>query len=284
MDKQGIRIVEGSAKVGERFWRVIDAQKSASGDPAVESVPSIEFYGYISEYALWGDEITPALFKQDLERVGNGGPVQIRIHSGGGDVFAASAIRSILVDYPGKVTARIDGLCASAATMVALGADEIKMQDTAYFMIHDPGYSVLMGWLDATELSNLAEHLKLTKQGILDAYEGKTRLPREELSRMMRAETWMTAKQAAEYGFVDEIIGGKGDKVPLNASVKNAVMNGVNCPLEVVPSAGSGDSLTLFGQDCSGLGMGEQTVNVENDTVEENSAECDALLDELFVI
>lgn len=229
-NKKPIRVVEGKTAPNERFWRIVDAVDSGG-------VPSIEFYGYISEYLWWGDEITPQMFRDDLERIGKGGPIQIRINSGGGEITAASAIRSILTDYPGEITARIDGLCASAATMVALGADKILIQDTAYFMVHDPGYNVLMGWLDATELAGLAEHLKLMKSGMLDAYEYRTKLPREELSLMMLAETWMTAKQAVEYGFADQVVYG-GVQVGQNVSVTNAIKMAANCPLSAVDESG----------------------------------------------
>jgi len=261
-NREPIRVVEGKAAPNERFWRIVDAVDSGG-------VPSIEFYGYISEYLWWGDEITPKIFKDDLERIGKGGPIQIRINSGGGEITAASAIRSILTDYPGEVTARIDGLCASAATMVALGADKILIQDTAYFMVHDPGYSVLMGWLDATELAGLAEHLKLMKAGILDAYEYRTKLPREELSRMMRVETWMTAKQAVEFGFADQVVFG-GTQVGLNASVANAIKMSANCPLSAV-------------EEVSGVEDETQIESAESDK-KRIEDQWNDLLDELLVI
>ena len=131
MAKKPMRVLEGSAKPYEPFWRVVDAAESESGEP------EIEFYGYISEYSWWDDDITPAKFKADLLNIGKGGPVTVRINSGGGEVYAASAIRAMIVDYPGQVTTRIDGLCASAATLVAMAGDVVKMQDSAYFMIHE---------------------------------------------------------------------------------------------------------------------------------------------------
>lgn len=265
MAAKPIRIMEGSAEPNERFWRLLDVA-DGSGD----SEPTIEFYGPISEYIYdlenWTVKNMPLMFKDDLDRIGQGGPVTLRIHSGGGDVFAASAIRSILVDYPGRVTARIDGLCASAATMVALGADEIRMQDTAYFMIHDPGYSFLDGWLNAKVLSDLAEHLRHMKRSLSDMYAARTGITPDEIDRMMHKETWMSAKEALDLGFVDEVIGGKGEVVPMNTSVKNAVLNGVNCPLDV--------------EDCSVYGMGEQYVITENAAQMED--QLDDLLDDLL--
>ena len=224
MKQQPIRVFEGITKPNERFWRVIDAANSDSGEP------EIEFYGYISEYSWWDDDITPAMFKADLMNIGQGGPVTIRIHSGGGDVFAASAIRAMIMDYPGKVTTRIDGLCASAATYVAMAGDVVRMQDSAFFMIHDP-WMVIMGTAD--DLKTGVELLKSIKQGIVETYQSKTQLPAEKLDKMMSAETWMTAQEARELGFVDEVISQPVktfDRVLQNAAVLNCLQNYSNVP------------------------------------------------------
>ncbi len=102
------------------------------------------------------------------------------------------------------MTSRIDGLCASAATFVALAANIVRMQDTAYFMIHDPS---TIAWGTLEELKKTVDFLKEIKSGLVDAYQGKTKLDPEKLSRMMTDETWMTAKEARELGFIDEVIG-----------------------------------------------------------------------------
>jgi ATP-dependent Clp protease protease subunit len=211
-----IRCFEGTAKPYEPFWRVRDAAESDSGEP------EIEFYGYISEYSWWGDEITPAKFKADLLNIGRGGPVTVRIHSGGGEVWAASAIRAMLVDYPGRVTTRIDGLCASAATYIAMAGDRILMQDTAFFMIHDPA-CMLYGTVE--DLKETIEFLKVIKQGIVESYQGKTGIDAEKLAKMMTDETWMTAQDAKNLGFVDEVVGGPVKN--LNSVLQNAAF--LNC-------------------------------------------------------
>jgi len=197
MTKKPLRIFEGDAQPYTPFWRVIDAESSESGEP------EIEFYGYISEYSWLDDDITPQLFKRDLNEIGRGGPVTIRIHSGGGDVFAASAIRAMIMDYPGRVTTRIDGLCASAATYVATAGDVVKMQDSAFMMIHDP-WTIALGGVE--ELKAAIDLLKTVKQGIIEAYQSKTALNADTLAKMMSDETWMTAQEALELGFVDEVI------------------------------------------------------------------------------
>jgi len=228
--REPLRIIEGSARPFEPFWRVVDAAESESGEA------EIEFYGYISEYSWWDDDITPAKFKADLYNLGKGGPVTIRIHSGGGDVYAASAIRSMIVDYPGRVTTRIDGLCASAATYIAMAGDQVRMQDSAFFMIHNP-WMITLG--DEGELKKAAEFLGTIKKGIVETYQSKTKLSNEKISEMMDNETWMTALEAKELGFVDEVISGRAkifDSLK-NAAVLNMVRNYTNVPPEVLASS-----------------------------------------------
>ena len=219
MKNEPVRIIEGTAKPFERFWNLRSAEDSESGEP------EIEFYGPISEYSWWGDEITPNMFKDDLEKHGGGGPVTIRIHSPGGDVFAASAIRAMIADYPGKVTTRIDGLCASAATYVAMAGDHVVMQDSAFFMIHDP-WTITIGGVE--ELKTTINFLKTIKDGIVETYQNKTHMDAEELARMMSNETWMTARQAQEKGFVDEVVS-VTDAKPFKLQLQNmAVLNCLN--------------------------------------------------------
>lgn len=197
MNKKPLRLFEGNHQPYEPFWRLIDAAKSESGEP------EIEFYGYISEYSWFDDDITPQRFKRDLNQIGQGGPVTIRIHSGGGDVFAASAIRAMIMDYQGRVTTRIDGLCASAATYVAMAGDVVKMQDSAFMMIHDP-WTIAMGGVD--EMKAAIELLETIKDGIIEAYQSKTDLATDTLAKMMADKTWITAQEALKLGFVDEVI------------------------------------------------------------------------------
>jgi ATP-dependent Clp protease protease subunit len=226
-NKGPVRCFDGNAKPYEPFWTLRDAAAAESGEP------EIEFYGIISEYSWWGDEITPAKFKADLMTLGRGGPVTIRISSPGGELFAASKIRSMLVDYPGRVTTRIDGLCASAATFIATAGDRIYMQDTAFFMIHDP-WMVIAG--DVEDFNNAIDFLKTIKSGLVDAYEGKTKLGIDKIAKMMSDETWMSAKEAVEYGFVDEVIGGpqKAKAMILqNAALLNCLNGYSNIPEQV---------------------------------------------------
>lgn len=226
-----IRCFDGIMQPHQPFWTVRNANESKSGDP------ELEFYGYISEYSWFGDEITPAAFKTDLYNLGKGGPVTVRINSGGGDVIASSMIRATLLDYPGHVTVRIDGLAASAAVIVAMAGKTIKIQDTAFMMIHDPAFSVMMAVLDIETLGQWQDQLKSIKAGIVDVYAAKTGMSQDRLKRMMTDETWMSANEAVNYGFADEVIvqvSGKQNaaaKNVANAAVINSLRSYRNLPV-----------------------------------------------------
>lgn len=219
MGNKPLRCFEGTAKPHEPFWRI----RNEAGEGGQ---PEIELYGWISEISWMDDEITPKMFKDDLYKAGMGGPITIRLNSAGGDVIAASVMRSIIMDYPGKVTVRIDGLAASAATVVATAGDRVLMQDSAYFMIHDPLMVFFMAALNIEDLKRITDTLKSVKDGILQAYAAKSGLSREKLSRMMTDETWMSAAEAKAAGFVDEIVtwvsGESGAKNARKAALLNA--------------------------------------------------------------
>lgn len=220
-----INLFGGKTKPHEPFWKVVDAETSESGEA------EIQFYGYISEYAWAQDDISPRLFRETLDSL-EGQPVTVRIHSGGGDVFAASAIRAMLMSYPGQVTTRIDGLCASAATVVALAGQKVVMQDSAYFMVHDP-WCLAIG--NAAELKETAKMLGTIKAGIVETYQNKTGIDPETISKLMSQETWMTAEEAVGLNFVDEVVRGQAG-APSNmrsAVVANAIRDYRTAPAEL---------------------------------------------------
>jgi len=225
-----IRCFEGNAKSYEPFWNFIDSAKSESGET------ELELDGVISEFSWMGDEITPKLFKDQLYEFGKGGPVLLKVNSPGGDVIAASRMRAILTDYPGDVTARIDGIAASAAVAVVMAASKVKMMDSAYMMIHDPAVVVFLAQLDIETLGNLRDDLKSIKDGIVPVYAQRTGLGEDKISRMMTAETWMSAREAVENGFADEVITGgqKAKDKENNVAFVNALHNYINVPSALI--------------------------------------------------
>lgn len=205
-----IRAFEGSAQPYTPFWKFTAAADSQDGET------ELEFYGLISEYSWLDDSISPALFKDQLYAHGAGGPVTLRINSPGGDPIAASAISAIIASYPGRVTAKIDGQAASAAVMVALAAERVQIRDSAYMMIHDPSVSVFMASLDIGTLTQMRDALKTIKAGLVSAYAARTGLATDRLNRMLTDETWLSAQDAVELGFADEVIPGsqRQDRAP----------------------------------------------------------------------
>ncbi len=157
--------------------------------------------GAIAEESWFEDDVTPQLFKTDL--MAGSGPITVWINSPGGDCIAASQIYNMLMDYPGDVTVKVDGVAASAASVIAMAGSRVCMSPTSLMMIHNP-LTVAMG--DSAEMRKAIQLLDEVKESIINAYEIKTSLPRDQLSALMDAETWMNANKARELGFCDEIL------------------------------------------------------------------------------
>lgn len=157
--------------------------------------------GAIAEETWFGDEVTPKQFKAEL--FSGEGDITIWINSPGGDVFAASQIYSMLMDYKGKVTVKIDGIAASAASVIAMAGTDVLISPTGLMMIHNP---MTIAFGDAGEIKKAIAMLSEVKESIINAYELKTGLSRAEISCLMDRETWFNAKKAVELGFADGIL------------------------------------------------------------------------------
>lgn len=161
----------------------------------------LELYGTIAEESWFDDDVTPAIFKNEL--FSGNGPLTIWINSPGGDCIAASQIYSMLMDYKGNVTVKIDGIAASAASVIAMAGTKVLMAPTALMMIHNPA-TITAG--DHEDMKRAIEMLNEVKESIINAYEIKTGESRVKLSHLMDAETWMNANKAIELGFVDDVL------------------------------------------------------------------------------
>lgn len=159
------------------------------------------FDGYIAQDSWFDDDITPKQFKSELTN--SEGDIVVWLNSPGGDVFAASQIYNMLKEYNGKVTVKIDGIAASAASVIAMAGSEILMSPVAMMMIHNPA-TVIYG--EASDLQSGIDMLSEVKESIINAYEQKTSLPRNKISKMMDAETWFSAQKAVELGFADKVL------------------------------------------------------------------------------
>ena len=157
--------------------------------------------GAIAEDSWFGDEVTPVAFKNELHS--GDGPITVWINSPGGDCVAAAQIYNMLMDYSSDVTVVIDGIAASAASVIAMAGTTVKMTPVSLMMIHNP-LTIAMG--DSDEMRKAIQLLDEVKESIINAYEIKTSMSRTKLSHLMDAETWMNAKKALELGFCDEIM------------------------------------------------------------------------------
>lgn len=157
--------------------------------------------GPIDEESFWGDEITPQMFRDELES--GEGDVTVWINSPGGNVFAAAEIYTMLKDYKGSITVKIDAIAASAASVVAMAGDTVQMSPVAMLMIHDPS-TVAMG--NTKDMEKAIEVLNEVKESIINAYASKSGLSHARIANFMSNETWMNAKKAVELGFADEVL------------------------------------------------------------------------------
>ena len=157
--------------------------------------------GTIAEESWFDDEVTPALFKDELNS--GEGDITVWINSPGGDCIAAAQIYNMLMDYKGNVTVKIDGIAASAASVIAMAGNKVIVSPVSMIMIHNPA-TIAAG--DTSEMQKAIAMLDEVKESIINAYEIKTGLSRAKLSHLMDAETWMDANSAIEMGFADEIM------------------------------------------------------------------------------
>ena len=170
---------------------------------------TLRLEGPIDEESFWGDEITPQMFRDELNA--GEGDVTVWINSPGGNVFAAAEIYTMLKDYKGSITVKIDAIAASAASVVAIAGDTVQMSPVAMLMIHDPS-TVAMG--NTKDMEKAIEVLNEVKESIINAYASKSGLSHARIANLMSNETWMNAKKAVELGFADEILFSKKEDEP----------------------------------------------------------------------
>lgn len=172
-------------------------------------------YGVVGEDGYWG-EVTAKDFAKDLKEVEDAEIINVRINSPGGDVFAGQAIYSMLKRCKSKIVVYIDGLAASIASLVAMAGDTVIMPKNSMMMIHKP-WTFTAG--NANDMRETAETLDKVEKSILVAYTDKTGLSEDEITALLEAETWLTATEAKEKGFCDEI-----EETEIKASLKDGFL------------------------------------------------------------
>lgn len=179
----------------KKFWKWKNQAETAPAER------TLFLNGTIAEESWFDDDVTPQLFKDELNS--GTGDITVWINSPGGDCVAAAQIYNMLSAYNGKVTVKIDGIAASAASVIAMAGDTVLVSPVSMLMIHNPA-TVAFG--DHAEMQKAIDMLSEVKESIINAYVLKTGLSRARLSHLMDAETWMDANKAVELGFADGII------------------------------------------------------------------------------
>ena len=204
----------------KKFWQF----RNQAADSA-----ELLLYGDISDSSWWGDEVTPKTFADELNALGTLTNLTVRINSGGGDVFAAQTIGNLLEQHTAQVTARIDGLCASAATIIACHCDKVVAANDSTYMIH-PVRMGIFDFADAVTLQQYIGALNTIRENILNLYTKKTGREKDEVAAWMDATSWWTGEEAKTNGFVDELVD-DGEKTVVENRGGLLFVNSVNMNL-----------------------------------------------------
>lgn len=191
-----------------------------------KDVGEVYLYGVITDETFYGDEVTPAWVREELEKVKDAKKIKLYVNSPGGGVFAGMAIHNMIKRIDAEVTAYIDGAAASIASVIVQAADKIVMPENAMFMIHNPIAGV---YGEAEDMRKTADTMDRIKETILVTYMDRVNKSREEVSALMDAETWLGGADAVDLGFADELA--EPVKMAASASENEYFINGVGFSL-----------------------------------------------------
>jgi ATP-dependent Clp protease protease subunit len=214
----------------KRFWNWV--KNEGSGER------TLYFDGVIAAESWFDDDITPEVFRSEL--MSGKGDVTIWLNSPGGDCIAASQIYAMLMDYKGNVTVKIDGIAASAASVIAMAGTKVLMAPTSLMMLHNPS---TVAWGDVSEMEKAIGMLEAVKESIINAYEVRSGQSRAFLSELMDEESWLFAQQAIEYGFADGMLEDEKRGKPIvsdifsRRAVTNSFMEKVKAKTKIKPPA-----------------------------------------------
>lgn len=194
---------------------------------AKANIGEVYIYGEITDFKWFDEDITPTDIKEELDKLKDVDKVNVYVNSPGGGVFAGVAIYNELKRLNVPVTSYVDGLAASIASLIVLAADKVVMPSNAMLMIHNP-WTCTCG--DAVALRDLADRLdKLTDSVLIETYQAKTGMEKEELKKLLDAETWLSGAEAVEMGFADELL--EEQKIAACYTGNTPTFNNVEVPI-----------------------------------------------------
>lgn len=175
-----------------------DASRPLNYRMEKKSDSAAEIYLYDSVGGFFG--VTAKQFAKDLKALGSVKTIDLRVNSDGGDVFDGRAIYTQLAQHPARIVARVDGIAASIASLICMAADEIRMADGAFMMIHN-AWGVSIG--NSAEMRRMADLLDSVDTTIQETYAARTKNSVADIKGWMDEETWMPAQDAVDKGFAD---------------------------------------------------------------------------------
>lgn len=239
-----------------KFWQWRQ-QKVKNKDDTDTTESVLVLNGTIAEESWFDDDVTPKLFQAELNE--HKGDITVWINSPGGDCIAAAQIYNMLLCHKGNVTIHIDGIAASAASVIAMAGTKVLMSPVSMLMIHNP-MTVAFG--DKEQMKQAIAMLDEVKESIMNAYEIKTGLPRQKLSTMMDSETWMNVHKAMELGFADGILKRSEPLEAPNVSMMHSEVKVMNALKEKVVAK----------------------TKIEHETNTKEGVQADDLMDRLFLL
>lgn len=221
------KTVTATAPKAERFWNVVtDADAAEATITLYGEVLSENPRDWFTGEPLEGQWITPEGFAEDLETIKDKKTINIKINSVGGDLYTAIAIHNALKELPGTKNVIVEGIAASAASVIAMAGDKIKIFPGSLMMIHNVA-GLLMDYYTIADLKQMIRSFDACERAAASIYAAKTKLSEDVLRGMMDKTTWMTGKEAVEKGFADEFVEGTEPVIMYNKAAHVMMVNGV---------------------------------------------------------
>jgi len=195
-----------------RYFRAMNRSFDVS---AKEDSATITIY---EDIGMFG--ITASDMRRELDALSNTKNIELRINSPGGDVFDGIAIFNDLIEHPANIHVKISSLAASAAAVIAMAGDSVEMAKNAFLMIHN-AWALAIG--DKQTMNEMSDMLGKIDNALLDTFAGRTGNNKDDIEKWMNEETWFTAEEAKQNGFIDTVTGDEKAQALFDLSIYNNV-------------------------------------------------------------
>lgn len=252
-----------NAATANKFWNVVTSNDTDSAEitlygDVLDSLPRDWWTNEVIE----GQYITPEGFMDDLAAVRGKSEVVIKLNSCGGDVYTGIAIHNAIKGLSGHKTVIVEGIAASAASVIACAGDEVQVYPGSIMMIH--GVSTMFAdWMTLADLKKAVKSVDAVERSIAAIYSAKTGIEEDAVRNMMSNELWMTGAQAIEKGFADTMLGDNGMTASLSADKKMLLVAGVRHDVHAFHNIPGSIPVAITGSDAEPVTAGNKNQNQE---------------------